>query len=99
LDDSPRGEPTGSARLHFELTRMMPEKRFSLLSGEGLELVRTLRGQRHDPTLKELCEQVLEERGVHVSVYQISRALRRLGMSPTRRGPRTATAEGLERAA
>jgi site-specific DNA recombinase len=81
-------KPKVRARLCFEIARAMPEKRFSVLSVEGLALVRRLAVRRHDPTLKELCEQVRSENGAQVSVYQMSRALRRLGRSPTRRGPR-----------
>jgi site-specific DNA recombinase len=92
--DLPSNKPKVPARLRFEITRAMPEKRFSVLSTEGLALIRRLAARRHDPTLKELCEQVHLERGAQVSVYQMSRALRRLGLSPTRRGPRTQRLSG-----
>lgn len=98
-DDLPQDKLKVRARLCFELTKAMPEKRFSVLSDEGLALVRRLRLRLQDPTLRELGEQVWAERGVQVSVDQISRALRRLGMSPMRRGPRPAAKDGLKRAA
>jgi hypothetical protein len=74
--------------LNFELCRALPEKPFSILSDEGLELVRLLKLKQGDPTLRELCDRVQEKRGVKVSVTHMSRALRMIGMSPTRRGPR-----------
>lgn len=74
--------------LNFELFAKLPEKPFSILSDEGLELVRLLKQKWGDPTLQELCAQVREERGIQVSVTHMSRALKRLGLSPARRGPR-----------
>jgi site-specific DNA recombinase len=83
----------------FELRNTLPEKPFSILSDEGLNLVRLLKEEEGDPTLQELCDRVREERGTEVSVSHMSRALRRLGMSPVRRGPKLAAKERLGRAA
>jgi transposase len=66
----------------------MPAKRFSVLSAEGLALVRQLVNSQQDPTLIELCERVLVERGVEVGIHQMCRALRRLGLSRIKRGRR-----------
>lgn len=74
--------------LNFELCGTLPEKPFSILSDEGLELVRRLKEGRDDPTLQELCDQVQKERGEEVSVTAMSRALRRLKLSSTRRVPK-----------
>lgn len=74
--------------VNFELCKALPPKPFSILSDEGLELVRALKRKLNAPTLQELCDRVLEERGAPVSVSHMSRALRRLKLSPTRRGPR-----------
>jgi site-specific DNA recombinase len=82
--------------VNFELFAKLPEKPFSILSDEGLELVRLLKLKWGDPTLRELCDGVQGELGEHISLSAMSRALRRLGMSPTRRGPRP---KELERAA
>jgi site-specific DNA recombinase len=74
--------------ISFELFGKIPEKPFSILSDEGLELVRLLKQRQKDPTLQELCDQVRDKRGVQVSVSHMSRALRILKLSPARRGPR-----------
>lgn len=74
--------------LSFELCRTLPQKPFSILSDEGLKLVRLLKMKDDDPTLQELCDQVWKERGVKVGLSSMSRALRRLELSPPRRGPR-----------
>jgi site-specific DNA recombinase len=74
--------------ISFEICRALPEGLFSILSDEGLELVRLLKQKWDDPTLRELCDGVQKERGDRVSISAMSRALRRLGMAPARRGPR-----------
>lgn len=74
--------------VNFELFRKLPEKPFSILSEEGLELVRLLKQKQGDPTLRELCDQLREERGVEIGLSSMSRALRKLNLSPARRGPR-----------
>jgi site-specific DNA recombinase len=74
--------------VNFELFKTLPEKPFSILSDEGLELLRLLKLKAGDPTLQELCDKVREERGAEVSLSHMSRALRRLKLSPMRRGPR-----------
>lgn len=74
--------------LRFELTRAMPIKPFSIISVEGLKLVQRLVASQDDPTLNELCGQVLAERGVQVGAHQMCRALKRLGLSRIKRGRR-----------
>src|ERR1043165_3802561 len=74
--------------VNFELFKKLPEKPFSIISEEGLAYVRRLTQQQDDPTLQELCDQVWEGQGIQVSVSHMGRALRRLKLSPTRRGPR-----------
>jgi site-specific DNA recombinase len=83
----------------FELCRALPEKQFSILSDEGLKLVRRLKLEEGDATLLEMCARVRRERGREVSVSHMSRALRRFGMSPVRRGPKRTNQEELGRAA
>lgn len=82
--------------INFELFKKLPQKPFSILSNEGLNMVRLLKQRHKDSTLQELCDQVLRERGVQISVSHMSRALRRLNLAPNRRGPRQ---KELERAA
>lgn len=82
--------------LSFELCRTLPQKPFSILSEEGLRLVQSLKQERGDPTLQELCDGVRNERGAEISLSHMSRALRRLNLSPARRGPKP---KALDRAA
>jgi site-specific DNA recombinase len=74
--------------VNFELFGKLPEKPFSILSNEGLELVLLLKQKQANPTLRELCDRVREERGVEVGISSMSRALRMLNLSPPRRGPK-----------
>ena len=52
--------------------------RRALLNTEALGLVAHLIHEQNDLTLAELCERVAAERGVHVSVPTMYRAVRRL---------------------
>lgn len=74
--------------ISFEIFKALPQKPFSILSDEGLELVRLLKQEQRDPTLQELCNRVREERGIEVSMSHMGRALRRLNLATMRRGPR-----------
>jgi transposase len=74
--------------INFELFKKLPERPFSIMSKEGLELARQLRQRQGAATLKELCEQVYKEQGVRVGLSSMSRALRRLNLATARRGPR-----------
>lgn len=69
----------------FELTGVLPEKQFSILSKDGLALISRLVREQPDPMLSELCQRVLDERGVRVSVSHMSRALKRIGVPSRRR--------------
>jgi site-specific DNA recombinase len=80
----------------FELCRGLPKLPFSILSKEGLELVRLLKEELGDPTLQELCDRVQDEKGMEVSVTHMSRTLRKLNLSPTRRGPRRSSSHKKE---
>jgi hypothetical protein len=74
--------------VNFELFKKLPKKPFSILSSEGLKMVSLLRLKNGDPTLQELCDQIEKESGVKVSISHMGRVLKRLGLSPARRGPR-----------
>lgn len=75
--------------VNFELFKELPQQPFSILSDEGLELVQLLKQKQRDSTLRDLCDEVRKERGIDVSLSAMSRALRRLNLSPVRKGPMT----------
>lgn len=72
----------------FEFSALLPQQPFSILSDDGLKLIHSLKKELGDPTLHELRDRVFKEQGIQVSVTHISRALKRLGLSSIRRGPR-----------
>ncbi|OLE55409.1 MAG: hypothetical protein AUG51_02830 [Acidobacteria bacterium 13_1_20CM_3_53_8] len=72
----------------FELTKSLPEPPFSILSEQGLALIRRLKEELVDSTLKELSDRVEQEIGVKVNISHIGRALKRLNLSRIKIGPR-----------
>ena len=61
-----------------------PGGRRGVLAAEALALVARLIREQNDLTLAELCERVAAERGVHVSVPTMYRAVRRLRLPYTK---------------
>jgi hypothetical protein len=85
--------------VNFELCKTLPIKPFSILSDEGLRLVRRVKQERGRSTLRELCNTVLEEKGFEVSVSHMSRALKRLEPTTAQWRPEPAARDELRRAA
>jgi transposase len=65
-------------RLTGRLAAAHPGGRRGLLDADALAVVARLIREPNDLTLGELCERVAAERGVHVSVPTMYRAVRRL---------------------
>jgi hypothetical protein len=69
----------------FEITKELPEKPFSIMSQEGMELLQKLMKKYPAATLQQLCKQFLFTHNIEVCTSSMSRARQKL-----RRGKRAA---------
>jgi site-specific DNA recombinase len=86
--------PRGRKRVYFEFVRLTPIRPFSIMSVEGLTIVRRLAEKLRGRTLQEWCDRVEKEHGVRVSLSSMDRALLRLGIEASRISKRKAAHQG-----
>lgn len=85
---SRRNENISYNLVDFELVKSLPHKPFSIMSPEGLTLIRNLAEEQAGSTLKKWCYQIELECGVRVSLSSMNRALLRAGISASKQSPR-----------